>query len=51
VVTQGTRIPPGSVVVGAPANVRRHVEDFDLEKIRHSSAHYVEFARQYRAQA
>ncbi len=42
VVTEGTRIPAGSVVMGVPAQVKRNVEERDLERIRHAAAHYVQ---------
>ena len=47
-VTPGTQIPPGSFVLGAPAKVRRPVDDRERGWIASSAAHYVELARTYR---
>jgi carbonic anhydrase/acetyltransferase-like protein (isoleucine patch superfamily) len=48
VVTEGTRIPPGSIVMGIPAQVRRPAETRDLQRIQHATAVYLELSRQYR---
>ncbi len=50
-VTPGTDIPPGSFVLGAPARVRRPVNDKEREQIAYGAAHYVELARRYLASA
>jgi carbonic anhydrase/acetyltransferase-like protein (isoleucine patch superfamily) len=46
-VTEHTVVPPKSVVLGAPAKVRRPVTDDELAWIRESSANYVKYAGQY----
>ena len=40
-VTSGTKIPPGSLVLGSPAQVKRPLTEDDSRKIRESAAHYV----------
>jgi carbonic anhydrase/acetyltransferase-like protein (isoleucine patch superfamily) len=47
-VTPGTDIPPGSLVIGAPAKVRRPINDKEREQIAYGAQHYVELARRYR---
>src|SRR2546422_8513697 len=42
---EGTRIPPGSLVVGVPARVTRPVDDALRERIRDTWEHYVAEAR------
>ncbi|MBX3157257.1 MAG: gamma carbonic anhydrase family protein [Deltaproteobacteria bacterium] len=48
-VTPGTVIPPNSLVLGAPAKVKRTVNDTEREQIRYGAEHYVELARRYLA--
>lgn len=48
-VTPGTVIPPGSLVLGAPARVKRPVNEQEREQIATGAAHYVELARRYLA--
>jgi carbonic anhydrase/acetyltransferase-like protein (isoleucine patch superfamily) len=48
-VTPGTVIPPGSLVLGAPARVKRPVNDKEREQIEYGAAHYVELSRRYLA--
>jgi carbonic anhydrase/acetyltransferase-like protein (isoleucine patch superfamily) len=48
-VTQGTIIPPGSLVLGMPARVVRPLTPEEIESIRISAAHYVEYARRFLA--
>ncbi len=48
-VTPGTDIPPGSLVLGAPARVKRPLNDQERAQIRDGAAHYVELARRYLA--
>lgn len=48
-VTPGTVIPPGSLVLGAPARVKRPVNDKERDQIEYGAAHYVELARRYLA--
>ena len=42
VVTQGTQVPPGSLVAGVPAKVIRQARDEDLQHIRGNAASYTE---------
>src|SRR5215831_13080728 len=46
-VTPGTKIPPRSMVMGAPAKVRRQVTDQEVARINEHWQHYVEYKRQY----
>jgi len=48
VVTERTEIPPGSVVMGQPARVKRLATERDLARIRHAAEHYVAAAKAYR---
>src|SRR5262249_24103051 len=50
-VTPGTDIPEGSMVMGAPARVKRPLTDDERSRIASSAAHYVELARMYLASA
>lgn len=45
----GTVIPPESLALGAPAQVRRHVTQEELDRIRISARNYVEYARLYKS--
>jgi carbonic anhydrase/acetyltransferase-like protein (isoleucine patch superfamily) len=47
-VTPGTRIPPGHLVVGAPARMKRPLTDDELEWLASSAAHYVALTDAYR---
>ena len=42
------QVPPGSVVMGVPAKVRREVTREDQDRIRHAAIHYVENARRFK---
>lgn len=46
-VTPGTIIPPNSLVVGAPAKVKREIDEREREQIEYGAAHYVALARSY----
>lgn len=48
-VTQGTVIPPYSLVLGSPAKVIRPLKERELEQIDQGWRVYVEHARRYRA--
>ena len=48
VVPEGTRIPPGSLVLGVPARVTRAVDDALRERIRETWQHYVAEAQRHR---
>ena len=49
VVPEGTRVPPGSLLVGVPARVARRVDDALRERIRLTWEHYVAEAERHRA--
>jgi len=49
VVLEGTRVPPRTLVVGAPARVVRKVTARDLAYIRRWVKKYVQLARRYRS--
>lgn len=46
-VLEGAAFPPGSLLMGAPATVRRPVSDDERERIRRNCASYVELSRTY----
>ena len=46
-VAPGTRVPRGSLLMGAPATVRRSVTAEDLELIRRSARNYVALKAEY----
>lgn len=46
-VTPGTIVPPRSLVMGAPAKVRRALTDAELAHLRESAANYVTYAQFY----
>ena len=48
VVTEGTRIPPGSLVMGVPAKVVRQVDPALAARIRSTVEHYVQLAKLHR---
>lgn len=47
-VTQGTVIPAGSMVLGAPAKVKRSLTPEEIQKIRESAQSYLETKELYR---
>ena len=47
--TPGTRIPPRSLVMGAPARVKRALSDQEAEGLDYYWQSYVELSRVYRA--
>ena len=49
VVAPGTAAPGGSVLMGAPARVKRQVTEVDLELIHRSARNYVALAAEYKA--
>jgi len=51
VLPEGTRVPPGSLVVGVPARVTRAVDDVLRQRIRQTWEHYVAEAERHRAGA
>jgi carbonic anhydrase/acetyltransferase-like protein (isoleucine patch superfamily) len=48
-VTERTKIPPGSLVIGSPARVKRPLRDTELAWLRESAQNYVRYARDYMA--
>ncbi|MCI0487256.1 MAG: gamma carbonic anhydrase family protein [Blastocatellia bacterium] len=46
-VTPGTVIPPRSMVMGAPARVRRQVTDEEIARIDTHWKHYIEYKNEY----
>jgi carbonic anhydrase/acetyltransferase-like protein (isoleucine patch superfamily) len=46
-VTPGTVIPPRSMVMGAPAKVRRQVTGQEVDRINEHWRHYFEYKNQY----
>ncbi|MDE0405153.1 MAG: gamma carbonic anhydrase family protein [Nitrospira sp.] len=46
-VTEHTRIPPGSLVIGAPARVTRPLREAELAWLKESAQNYVRYARDY----
>ncbi len=51
VVPEGMRVPPGSLVMGVPARVVRHVDAGLRARIRGTWEHYVEQAARHRSGA
>jgi carbonic anhydrase/acetyltransferase-like protein (isoleucine patch superfamily) len=51
VVSPGTKVPRGSVLMGAPARVKRQVTAADLELIRRSARNYIALGAEYRTAA
>jgi len=49
VVPEGTRVPPGSLVMGVPARVTRAVDEGLRRRIRDTWEHYVAEAERHRA--
>ena len=49
VVTEGTRVPDGSLVLGVPGKVRGPVGPQQKQMNELSAAHYVEAGKQYAA--
>lgn len=46
-VTEKTEIPPGSLVIGFPARVKRPLTEDEISSIERSSEHYAEYAQMY----
>ncbi len=51
VVTERTKIPPNSLVLGVPGRVVRPVNQKELDYIQHAYKVYVEYARHYQKKA
>ncbi len=50
IVTEGKEFPDGSLILGSPAKVVRMLTPEQVERLRHSAAHYVEHAQRQRTQ-
>jgi len=46
-ITEGTIVPPKSLVLGSPAKVKRPVTDKEVTWIKESADNYVKYAGQY----
>lgn len=46
-VTERTKIPPGSLVIGSPARVTRPLREAELAWLKESAENYVRYARDY----
>lgn len=46
-VTEHTKIPPGSLVIGSPARVTRPLREAELAWLKESAQNYVSYARDY----
>ena len=51
VVTEGAVVPPASLFLGAPARFKKQLGEEDLAVIRRYAQNYVEYTRQYLAEA
>ena len=49
IVLEEMHVPPGSVVMGTPAVVKREVTERDTARIRHAAEHYVQAGQAFRA--
>lgn len=49
-ITEGKRFEQGSLIVGVPARVARHITDEERRLLRASAAHYADKARRYAAE-
>jgi carbonic anhydrase/acetyltransferase-like protein (isoleucine patch superfamily) len=49
-VPPGMVVPPRVLVMGAPARVRRALGEAEVEGLRASAAHYVDYAERYQAE-
>jgi carbonic anhydrase/acetyltransferase-like protein (isoleucine patch superfamily) len=45
--TPGTKVPPGSLVLGSPAKVKRSLSAEEKKRIDWNWAHYVELAQRH----
>jgi carbonic anhydrase/acetyltransferase-like protein (isoleucine patch superfamily) len=50
VLREGTAVPPGTLVAGVPARVRRDVKAEERQMIHSSALHYIDYAASYRAE-
>ena len=47
-ITERKQFPDRSLIIGAPARVKRSVTDEEIAMLRESAAHYAELGREYR---
>lgn len=47
-VTEGTKVPSGSLVIGMPARVSRHLRPEEIDRILRSAGNYIEYTKNYR---
>lgn len=47
-VSPRTEVPPGTLVMGVPARVKRALSDDEIADLRRQAHHYVELAREHR---
>ncbi len=47
-VTEGTKVPSGSLVIGMPARVSRHLRPEEISRILRSAGNYIEYTKNYR---
>jgi carbonic anhydrase/acetyltransferase-like protein (isoleucine patch superfamily) len=47
-ITEGKEFPDGALIMGSPAKVVRMLSAEQIERLRFSSAHYVELAKRHR---
>ena len=45
----GFKVPPGTLVAGVPATVKRYLKPAELDEIKRSAERYAEYARSYRS--
>jgi carbonic anhydrase/acetyltransferase-like protein (isoleucine patch superfamily) len=49
IVLEEMYVPPGSVVMGTPAVIKREVTERDTNRIRHAAEHYVKAAKAFQS--
>ncbi|MFQ5441843.1 MAG: gamma carbonic anhydrase family protein [Thermodesulfobacteriota bacterium] len=47
VVVEGTKVPPGSLLLGTPARIVRELRPEEKERIKRSAANYIEYSKNY----
>jgi len=47
VVTEHTKAPPGTLLFGTPARVKRDLRPDELERIKRSANNYISYAKDY----
>jgi carbonic anhydrase/acetyltransferase-like protein (isoleucine patch superfamily) len=50
-ITEGSKIPPRSLVLGFPAKVKRALTDEEVARLGQSAANYVSYKNQYVSEA